>query len=245
MKTAGINAGRKNAPEGPQLNDEPSPEVGPQAEASHVGTDTGTPADREGRHEGEAASVDLPTIPRNIVAEVRELWNLATPSERDEIRAIINSEVGIPTTKVSMQEPHVEAEGQGRVREHGRGEGSQPRLPSDPVENKTDGPSVIAAAPHSPSTAPTVEPEATPSPPPASGTHSNPQPVSLTTADKAEASTSSPSASAAPFAVMSKADQIRLIRPHCQHLDDLEKCGGSGRNHCPACKKLAAESEAA
>jgi hypothetical protein len=49
---------------------------------------------------------------------------------------------------------------------------------------------------NSPSTAPTVEPEATPSPPPASGTHSNPLPVSLTTADKAEASTSSPSASA-------------------------------------------------
>ncbi len=50
-----------NAPEGPQLNDEPSPEVGPQAEASHVGTDTGMPADREGRRDGEAASVDLPT----------------------------------------------------------------------------------------------------------------------------------------------------------------------------------------
>ncbi|MFC3208105.1 ParB/RepB/Spo0J family partition protein [Aquamicrobium soli] len=47
------------------------------------------------------------------------------------------------------------------------------------------------------------------------------------------------------FAAMSKADQIRLLRPHCQHPNDLEKCGGSGRNHCHACKKAMAESEAA
>lgn len=51
-------------------------------------------------------------------------------------------------TKVSMQEGHVEGEGQaGVAREHGSGEPSQPLLPSDRVENKTDGPSVIAAAP--------------------------------------------------------------------------------------------------
>lgn len=42
-------------------NDEASPEAGPQAEASLVGIDTGMLADREGRNEGEAASVDLPT----------------------------------------------------------------------------------------------------------------------------------------------------------------------------------------
>ncbi|MES0207899.1 DUF2312 domain-containing protein [Mesorhizobium sp. M0028] len=47
--------------ERPSINDEASPEAGPQAEASLVGTDTGTLADREGRSEGEAASVDLPT----------------------------------------------------------------------------------------------------------------------------------------------------------------------------------------
>jgi uncharacterized protein (UPF0335 family) len=45
----------------PSTNDEPSPEVGPQAEASPAGTGSGTLADREGRHEGEAAMVDLPT----------------------------------------------------------------------------------------------------------------------------------------------------------------------------------------
>lgn len=45
----------------PSNNDEPSPEAGPQAEASPAGTGSGTLADREGRHEGEAASSDLPT----------------------------------------------------------------------------------------------------------------------------------------------------------------------------------------
>lgn len=45
----------------PSTNDEPSPEAGPQAEASPAGTGTGTLADREGRFEGEAASVVLPT----------------------------------------------------------------------------------------------------------------------------------------------------------------------------------------
>lgn len=45
----------------PSTNDEPSPEAGPQAEASPAGTGAGTLADREGRHDGEAASVDLPT----------------------------------------------------------------------------------------------------------------------------------------------------------------------------------------
>ncbi len=49
----------QNAPERPSHDDEPSPEVGPQAEASPAGTGAGTLADREGRHEGEAASADL------------------------------------------------------------------------------------------------------------------------------------------------------------------------------------------
>lgn len=45
----------------PSTNDEPYPEAGPQAEASPAGTGAGTLADREGRHDGEAASADLPT----------------------------------------------------------------------------------------------------------------------------------------------------------------------------------------
>ncbi|TBF08696.1 DUF2312 domain-containing protein [Rhizobium ruizarguesonis] len=50
-----------NAPERPSHNDEPSPEEGPQAEASPAGTGAGMLAGREGRHEGEATSVGLPT----------------------------------------------------------------------------------------------------------------------------------------------------------------------------------------
>jgi len=48
-------------PRRPSNNDEASPEAGPQAEASPAGTGTGTLADREGRSEGEEASVVLPT----------------------------------------------------------------------------------------------------------------------------------------------------------------------------------------
>lgn len=84
MKTAGINASRQtNAPR-PSINDEPSPEVGPQAEAFLAGTGTGMPADREGRHEGEAASVDLPTI-SDEDREFRDLqmaWDFARDCAR-------------------------------------------------------------------------------------------------------------------------------------------------------------------
>lgn len=55
-------------------SDEPSPEAGPQAEASQgQGTGAGTLADREGRHEGEAASVDLPTISPVGAADVHSV----------------------------------------------------------------------------------------------------------------------------------------------------------------------------
>ncbi|TWB61664.1 hypothetical protein FBZ98_1011009 [Rhizobium sp. ERR 922] len=53
-------AEEQNAPR-PSINDEPSPEAGPQAEASPAGTGSGTLADRDGRHEGEAVSAGLPT----------------------------------------------------------------------------------------------------------------------------------------------------------------------------------------
>lgn len=49
-------------PQSPSINDEASPEAGPQAEASPGREQvTGTLAGREGRSEGEAASADLPT----------------------------------------------------------------------------------------------------------------------------------------------------------------------------------------
>lgn len=87
MKTAGINASRKNA-QRPSTNDEPSPEAGPQAEASLAGTGAAMPADREGRREGEATSVDLPTIPNGYDALV-EAWTAATPEDRDAFIAYL------------------------------------------------------------------------------------------------------------------------------------------------------------
>jgi hypothetical protein len=168
---------------------------------------------------GEAASVDLPTISdvERDAAALQSVWDDACGAGQAVFMARNNLQFK------SGDDAFSEVKGTARP------------------ENAAG---VEPSSSDNPSTAPTVEPEATPSPPPASGTHSNPQPVSLTTADKAEAAPP-PVASAAPFAVMSKADQIRLIRPYCQHIDDLEKCGGSGRNHCPACKKVMAESEAA
>lgn len=59
--TAGETATNSEMHQRPSNNDEPSPEAGPQAEASLAGTGTGTLAGREGRSEGEAASADLPT----------------------------------------------------------------------------------------------------------------------------------------------------------------------------------------
>lgn len=54
-----------------------------------------------------------------------------------------------------------------------------------------------------------------------------------------------PPTSGAPiFKTLSKADQIRLLRPFCQH-PGSDLCGGSGPKHCHVCKKLMAESEAA
>jgi uncharacterized ParB-like nuclease family protein len=90
MKTAGINASRKtNAPR-PSINDEPSPEVGPKAEASHrQDTGVGTLAGREGRSEGEAASADLPTPARNIFDEMVALWTEATAEDREAFIAYL------------------------------------------------------------------------------------------------------------------------------------------------------------
>lgn len=50
-------------------SDEPSSEVGPQAEASLAGTGTETPADREGRSsEGEAFADEAATVDRHVSA---------------------------------------------------------------------------------------------------------------------------------------------------------------------------------
>jgi hypothetical protein len=45
-----------------------------------------------------------------------------------------------------------------------------------------------------------------------------------------------PAASGDKPRALSKADQIRLLRPFCKHADDLERCAGSGRKHCRDCE---------
>ncbi|TKT80012.1 ParB/RepB/Spo0J family partition protein [Aquamicrobium sp. LC103] len=54
---------------------------------------------------------------------------------------------------------------------------------------------------------------------------------------------SPPASEASILKTLSKADQIRRLRPHCQH-PGSDLCGGSGRSHCHVCKK-AMEGEAA
>jgi hypothetical protein len=44
-----------------------------------------------------------------------------------------------------------------------------------------------------------------------------------------------PSSSPASPAPLSKADMVRLLRPHCQH-PGTDLCAGSGRSHCHACR---------
>ncbi|MCA0025504.1 MULTISPECIES: hypothetical protein [unclassified Mesorhizobium] len=61
----------------PSTNDEPSPQAGPQAQASLAGTGSRTLADREGRIEGEAASADLPAIS----SPSQETWPAAEVSD--------------------------------------------------------------------------------------------------------------------------------------------------------------------
>ncbi len=43
----------------------------------------------------------------------------------------------------------------------------------------------------------------------------------------------------------SKADQARLLRPHCRNADNLDQCGGSGKRHCRACLVAAGITEEA
>ncbi|MBY5657149.1 DUF2312 domain-containing protein [Rhizobium leguminosarum] len=93
--------------ERPSTNDEASPEAGPQAEASPAGIGAGTLADREGRHEGEAATVDLPTNPRSdddAIAAVKGKARLANvndvePSSSAPIAPAAHGEAEAPSVE--------------------------------------------------------------------------------------------------------------------------------------------------
>ncbi|HWK65369.1 MAG TPA: hypothetical protein VNS34_10535 [Rhizobiaceae bacterium] len=266
MKTAGINASRKNAPR-PSISDEPSPEAGPQAEASLAGTGTGTPADREGRHEGEAASADLPTNLRNIFDELVALWTEATDEDREafiaylRVSGVIFTESN-PATGTGGDDVDRRAErassavkvgatnlsGESRERQtvgtppSGANPISKPEAPS--MDGARKGPSGTAAEKYQaqvtrqPEGERSTDGEAVVSPAPR-----NSQMPANPAASPARQATAAPEVAPPPAsgATLSKADMIRRIRPFCQHLDDLEKCGGTGREHCGPCKKLMAE----
>lgn len=78
----------------PSTNDEPSPEAGPQAEASPAGNGAGTLADREGRHDGEAASVDLPTKSEKATVAAQGEATVSHSDQRETDREAAATGVG-------------------------------------------------------------------------------------------------------------------------------------------------------
>lgn len=229
MKTAGINVGRKNAREA-LVNDEPSPEAGPQAEAfQSQGTGAGTLADREGRHEGEAASVDLPTVSDEDqqFSDIMKAWNAAGQGARARFLAANNLDfiaapgVAAEATGNDLREPTAAASGQivregDAPRETGRrDDGDDRRTGGDASCPDTDFPSAVASA----------EPEASPSPTPASGNLSDPHASSSRQADKAGTE---------PPPSVPATNRWAALRPHCLNPDC---CAGVGVKHCHACLK--------
>lgn len=93
----------KETHERPSTNDKASPEAGPQAEASPAGTGTGTLADREGRYEGEAASVDLPANPEMDRDELTGNADEAVPAEKGR-KAIPASPEGVDLNHAGVGE---------------------------------------------------------------------------------------------------------------------------------------------
>ncbi|MCY1294690.1 hypothetical protein D9M68_150900 [compost metagenome] len=78
----------------PSTNDEPSPEAGPQAEASPAGTGAGTLADREGRHDGEEASADLPTKSEKATVAAQDEATVSHSDQRQTDREAAATGVG-------------------------------------------------------------------------------------------------------------------------------------------------------
>jgi uncharacterized protein (UPF0335 family) len=71
------------------INDEASPEAGPQAEAFHSqGTGAGTLADREARIEGQAVSADLPAIQPPVASDQLVEANAAAQTVPASSRAL-------------------------------------------------------------------------------------------------------------------------------------------------------------
>lgn len=176
-------AAKSNAREA-LVNDEPSPEAGPQAEAfQSQGTGAGMLADREGRHEGEAASVGLPTVSDEDqqFSDLMKAWNAAGRGARARFLAAI----GLAFADASVPKPS--------------GPGANITMRHENIQTS---PSAVASA----------EPEASPSPPGASGSLSDPQPISSPVIADSPASISSPE----PGTLSEKRDCLKLKDGHCK-----------------------------
>lgn len=157
----------------------------------------------------EPVAVELPaTPPRIIFDEFVALWSEATPEDREAFIGYLRI-IGYRVTESSAGERPVEA---------------------TDVEHRSDGDTV---ADHKESGDVDRSAERASSAVKVGARNSNPKPISSPVTDR-PASNSSPT-SAAPRQPLSKADQIRLLRPQCKHPDDLEKCAGNGRTHCRDC----------
>lgn len=105
--------------------------------------------DREATPPSDQAELGVGTQARPVDIQSRPLGTTVLTTSADTGSTSLPAEGDADRHTVLMQEGGVEGEGQaGAAREHGGGEPSQPLLPSDRVENKPDGPAVIAAAPH-------------------------------------------------------------------------------------------------
>lgn len=279
--TLGKTEVQTNAPR-PSINDEPSPEAGPQAEASHAGTGAGMPADREGRHEGEAASVGLPTISeaQRDADTIQSAWdhagepgralfltanNLEFQAKASEDNGRISAAMCAPmagevsrpvvgrsatATSEGMdvtggESAATNSSGESRERQTVGSPISKPEAPSRSAEKMvisgTAAEEYQAQVTRQPEGERSTTGEAVASPAPRNSQMPATPPVpNGRQAGRAPEVAPPPASGATPFNALSKADQIRLLRPHCQH-PGTDLCGGSGRRHCTKCAKAVEE----
>lgn len=215
--------------ERPSTNDKSSPEAGPQAEASLAGTGAGTLADREGRHEGEAVSADLPT---NSPETANEMDRTAEGSLETGSVVAENARKAVPAAGSTLQED-------GSVSHAGAGEipAADERNVEATVEQRSSATNSEISPDPSPSTVADGQPQPSSSPGsakcdglPSVVGQGRVSGVNHTGNEEEQAVTQFE-----PPAFIRKAS---ILRPDCLNPD---QCGGHGSHQCYACTKAARE----
>jgi uncharacterized protein (UPF0335 family) len=197
--------------ERPSTNDEPSPEAGPQAEASPAGTGAGMLADREGRHEGEAASAGLPTnseTPSDVRETDRETADTLAganaggedvdgSAERADINAVASASG--PDDKRASNSPEQAPEFLTKAEEEAEAKGAATVDAASRANEESDRQRASGAGP----------------------------------ADGRQHGGGDPLAAAGDHAPSFIAKPKFVLRPHC--LNPGENCGGYGDKHCHGC----------